>query len=117
MDGIEHERVGRDDAALLVRPRGPIGQSAVAELTACVERWAPAVDGGGVVIDFGEVAYVSSVGVATLLQILDQCRERGLWLRLVRLRPEHETLLAMLELDARFETAPTLEDALHGLGL
>ena len=70
---------------------------------------------GGVVLDFGGVEYVSSVGLRVLMIAAKQMKGHGARLILAAPQPVVAEILAISRFDRVLETAPTVRRALEWL--
>lgn len=107
---------GRDEGVLIVRLPERMTHDTSATVRQVVERSLPNRDGAAVVLDMGDVALVTSLGVATLLQIQEFCRDRGAPMRVAGLSAQLRRFFEMLGLEDKFELSETVEDAVVALG-
>lgn len=112
---IHHTLVGRDQSVLVVRLPRELNHETAEPLRTIVSRALPNHEGAGVVLDLADVALVTSIGIAALLQVQEFCRDRGAGLILAGLPARQLAFLRMLKLDRKFEVAATVEDAVARL--
>jgi anti-anti-sigma factor len=81
-----------------------------------IERSLPNRDGAALVLDMADVSLVTSLGVATLLQIQEFCRDRGAPMRVAGLSVHLRSFFEMLGLEDKFELADNVDEAVVALG-
>jgi anti-anti-sigma factor len=113
---IRHRLTGRDGSVLVVAVPRELNHESAEPLRAAVLRALPNRDGAAVVLDLSDVALVTSIGIAALLQVQEFCRDRAAGLILAHIPPRQLAFLKMLKLDRKFEVAATVEDAVGQLG-
>lgn len=84
-------------------------------LRSTVMRALPNRDRAAVVLDMCDVAMVSSIGIAALLQVQEFCRDRGAGMVLAAVPQRQAAFLKMLKLDRKFPCEPSIEQALARL--
>ncbi|NBQ14559.1 MAG: anti-sigma factor antagonist [Proteobacteria bacterium] len=67
----------------------------------------------GLVLDFAGVAFVSSAGIRTLINVIKRNRSRGGTVWLAAVRPQVHGVLEISGLPSLFRSAPTRVDALR----
>lgn len=115
MQDITHRLAGPDEQVLVVSVPRELGHEAADALRDCVVRNLPNRDGAGAVLDMQNVAMISSIGIAALLQIAEACKDRQAGLVLAALSDRQMGFLKMLRLDRKFTFAPLLDDAVASL--
>ncbi len=78
-------------------------------------RGLPNRDGVGVVLDLADVALVTSIGIAALLQVQEYCRDRSAGLVLASVPQRQMAFLKMLKLDRKFVVEATTDAAVARL--
>ena len=63
------------------------------------------------VLDFGEVSFISSAGLGILMSVIDEIRETGGDMVLARVVPEVYRIFDLLEFTTLFRFFPTVEAA------
>lgn len=106
---------GRDGAVLVVRLPERLTHDTSSSVRMAVERSLPNRDGAGLVLDMSDVALLTSLGVATLLQIQEFCRDRGAPMRVAGLSTRLLAFFEMLGLEDNFELAAGVEEAVAEL--
>jgi len=66
-------------------------------------------------IDLSQVRYMDSSGIATLVEVMQNCMKSGMRLRLVELSPPVRDVFELARLASIFEIFPTMAEAVHGL--
>lgn len=102
---------GRDQGVLIVRLPERLTHDNAGSVRLAVERGLPNRDGAGLVLDMGDVSLITSLGVATLLQIQEFCRDRGTPMRVAGLTPRLRSFFEMLGLEDNFDLSESVEDA------
>lgn len=115
MSLISHRLSGRDQAILIVEAPPELHHDCAEPLRATVTRHLPNRDDAALILDMSSVVLVSSIGVATLLQIHEFCHDRGAALIIAGAPTRHVNFLRMLKLDRKFEFADSVEDAMDRL--
>jgi len=113
---ILHRIDGPNARALVVQVPGVLNHENADALFECAERWLPNRDDAAAVLDFAGVTLISTIGIASLLQIEDLCRQRSAGFAIACVPPRQVSLFKMLHLGHRFRTYATVEDALVELG-
>lgn len=111
MDDIRFQLGGRDGEVLIVTVPRDLGHEAADPLRETVVRHLPNRDGVGVVLDMSHVAMISSIGIASLLQIAEACKDRKATLILAAVPDRQLAFFKMLRLDRKFPFAPTIDEA------
>ncbi len=115
MEDIRHTHFGQDGAVLVVAAPPQIGHDTAEPLVEHVRTHLPNREGAGVVLDLFGVALISSIGIASLLQIRELCADRGAPLVLARVPEAQQRFMRMLKLDRKFEFAPSVEEAVGAI--
>lgn len=66
-------------------------------------------------IDLSQVRYMDSSGIATLVEVMQNCMKKGARLRLFELSPPVRDVFELARLASVFEIFPTFNDAVAGL--
>jgi anti-anti-sigma factor len=112
---ISHKLGGPDQSLVLVRVPRELNHESAEPLRSAVMRALPNRDGAGVILDMEEVAMVSSIGVAALLQVQEFCRDRQAGLVLACVPQRQMAFLKMLKLDRKFAIESTMDAAVARL--
>ncbi|HEX6789938.1 MAG TPA: STAS domain-containing protein [Candidatus Krumholzibacteria bacterium] len=110
---FEQKTVG--DVLVLTPRKNLVGGDETNELLTAIERVA-AAGPARVVMDLGEINFVSSLGVGLLRKASISCRESGGWLRLARIAKIIENTLLVTGLIIYFETFETVDEAVQAPG-
>ena len=103
---------GASGVVLVVSVPADVNHITADKLRASVEARLPHHDEAGVVLEMSSVSLITSVGVASLLQIQDICHERGVRCCLAGLSGEALHFLEMLRLEDKFDRRDDLAGAL-----
>jgi anti-sigma B factor antagonist len=68
-----------------------------------------------ILIDLSQVRYMDSSGIATLVELMQNCRKKNTQLRLCALSSPVKDLFELARLASVFEVYPSVDDALPGL--
>lgn len=68
-------------------------------------------DTSDLILDLADVGYMDSSGVATLIEVLQACRQAGRRLALCRLTPEVRSIFEIARLTSVFEVFASVEEA------
>lgn len=71
---------------------------------------------GGLLIDMGELSFISSAGLRVLLLVYRQARDAGVRLAMAGLRPEVAEVMAATGFLSFFTVADTVDEAVEELG-
>jgi anti-sigma B factor antagonist len=110
--GLDLQVVTRDGATVLDLAGDVDARNAVALREALVT--AIETTGGVIVLDLGDVAYLDSVGLGTLVGALKRANERGAALRFVVTGAQILKVLNITGLSRVFEIYDGVEDAIRG---
>jgi len=66
-------------------------------------------------VDLSQVRYMDSSGIATLVEVMQNCMKSGMRLRLVDLSPPVRDVFELARLASIFEIFPAMNEALSGL--
>jgi anti-sigma B factor antagonist len=112
---MDVETEHRGTTAAVVRPRGRLTMSAAGELTALLDS---TVSAGRtlVVVDLGEVDFLDSSGLGSLVGGLRATRAAGGDLRIARVGAQARTVLELTTMDRVLTPHATVEDALGDAG-
>jgi len=66
-------------------------------------------------IDLSYVRYMDSSGIATLIEIMQNCRKKNIRLRLCALSPSVKDVFELARLGSVFEIYQTVDEAMAGL--
>ena len=72
---------------------------------------------GGLVLDFGSVEIINSIGITCLLRIEEDCRKAGGKLRLAGVPAPIVQFFRQLKLDRKFTMLPTVDDAVMAISV
>ncbi|MHC4946667.1 MAG: STAS domain-containing protein [Planctomycetota bacterium] len=109
-DEIEVNTEIRDDATI-VRPQGEIDLSRSPSLRHHLDQ-AQDRGPGKLIVDLGEVPYMDSSGVATLVEAMQVARRRGSRLILCGMQERVKSIFEIARLDMVFTIVESMEDAL-----
>ena len=115
MHDVEYHLEGQDGDILVVHVPAHLDHSTADELTASVLHALPRRDGAGVVLDFSDVALVTSIGIAAMLQIREACADQSAALLLAGVPEQQMRFFEMLHLNSKFTCVPTVADAIFQL--
>lgn len=115
MGDIPTRLAGRDGSVLVVRLPFEVNHDSAEPIRQCVARALPNRDGAGCVLDLADVVLITSIGIASLLQVQEFCRDRGAPLILAAVPPRQMNFLRMLKLDRKFEFSPSVDEAVARL--
>ncbi|MCH2136464.1 MAG: STAS domain-containing protein [Phycisphaerales bacterium] len=99
--------------AVIVRPHGNVDLSTSPDLRAALQE-AVARKQPHTIVDLSQVGYMDSSGVATLVEALQLARRSNGDLILCGLTDRVQSIFQIARLDAIFQIAQTLEDAMGG---
>jgi anti-sigma B factor antagonist len=68
-----------------------------------------------ILIDLSQVRYMDSSGIATLVELMQNCRKKNTRLRLCALSSPVKDVFELARLASVFDIYPTADDALSGL--
>ncbi|MBL8764322.1 MAG: STAS domain-containing protein [Phycisphaerae bacterium] len=111
MRAIEAEITGELGHVLVVRLPRDVADETSAAIRREAESRLPRIQGAGLVLDFGEVALLNSIGITTLLQMQDRCRQQGVRLLLARVPDRIGKFFETLRLHKRFEIIASVDAA------
>jgi len=115
MGEFQTSRAGSRDTILVLVMPPELNHETAQPLRVQVESELANADGVGLVLDMSPVELVSSIGVTCLLQLEEIVKDRGGHMVLADVPPIQQRFLAMLRLDRRFRSLPTVEDAVREL--
>lgn len=76
-----------------------------------VETRLPPIPGAGLVLDFGCVEIINSLGITCLLNLDERCRLAGAGMVLACVSPTTMGFLSRVKLDKKFKISPMVEEA------
>ncbi|GAB4544968.1 MAG: hypothetical protein Tsb0013_02470 [Phycisphaerales bacterium] len=109
-DEIPSSLTGACGAILVVRIPPDLNHLTADKLRACVEARLPEHSEAGVVLDASSVVLITSVGIASLLQVQEFARARGVGMCIAGLKGEALRFLEMLRLEHTFPLFDDEED-------
>lgn len=115
MEDFPHQLRGRDGQILVLSLPKALNHLSAEPVKAAVRRLLPNRDDAALVLDCREVAIITSIGIATLLQVQEQCGDARAPMVLAGVTPPIRKMLAMLRLDNKFRIEADLDDAVAGL--
>jgi len=100
------------DGVAVVSPSTDIDLSRSPDLRAALRR---ALDDGAktLVVDLGDVEYMDSSGLATLVEIMRHAKSSGATMKLAALHEKVRAIFEIARLDQFFTTVPSAEGALN----
>jgi anti-sigma B factor antagonist len=109
--------VERIDAGFVLKVNGDVDMNTSSDVrTAIAEVFNQGVPGmKALLVDLSQVRYMDSSGIATLVEVMQNCRKHGTRLRLCALSPPVRDVFELARLASVFEVYPTVTDALSGL--
>lgn len=100
--------------ATVVCPREAITQAECEQVRLMVAE--ASLGGTGIIVlDLSEVPFIDSVGLEMLLGLDSGCRDQGGRLKLAAMSDNCADILRLTDLLPKFETVPTVEQAVRGL--
>lgn len=111
MTTFEHQFVGPDRNVLVIRLPQRLNHITAESLTEDARRHLPNREDAGLVLDCTEVELITSIGIASLLQIAEHCRDQRAPLVLANLSEALRTMLEMLKLAGRFKATDDVDEA------
>lgn len=115
MTEVPHHLAGADGNVLVVRAPAELNHDSAEPIRQCVARALPNRDGAGCVLDLADVVLITSIGIASLLQVQEFCRDRAAPLLLAAVPARQMNFLRMLKLDRKFEFSPSVDEAVARL--
>lgn len=112
---LSSQLLGRDRTILLVRLPLTVVDEQVQPIRDEARSRMPRIPGAGLILDFGNVELINSIGITCLLQVDEDCRKAGGVMRMTGLSPAIAQFLKQLKLDRRFVIRATAEDAVAEL--
>ena len=112
MDELDFQFIGHDGEVLLVVILATLNHESAEPLRQLVIARLPNRDGAAVVLDLRSTEMVSSIGVASLLQVLEFCKDRRAAMVLAGVSPQLQKFFRMLGIERKFAFVPSIEDAL-----
>ncbi|HVZ93737.1 MAG TPA: STAS domain-containing protein [Phycisphaerales bacterium] len=113
MYAATHELGGPDGCVLIVRLPPDLNHETAETVRSLVQSRLPNRDGAGVVLDARDLRFISSIGIAALLEIEEFCRDRGCPMIVGALPASQESFLKMLKLHDRFAREATIDEAIR----
>ncbi len=104
--------IGDSGAVLVIRLPHELSHETADDIRSQVMTRLPEHDDAALILDATELRLVTSIGVAALLQIQEMCNDRGAPFVIAALSEQQQEFLTLLRLDSRFNTAPTVDEAL-----
>jgi anti-sigma B factor antagonist len=105
------------DVGFLLKFKGDVDMNTSADVrNALTEVFREGASGmKALLIDLSQVRYMDSSGIATLVEIMQNCRKKGARLSLCELSPPVKAVFELARLTSVFEIYPTVEDAVKSL--
>jgi len=105
------------DAGFLLRLRGDVDMNTSSDVrSALAEVFKQGSTGmKAILIDLSQVRYMDSSGIATLVEVMQNCMKKGARLRLFELSPPVRDVFELARLANVFEIFVTRSDAVIGL--
>ena len=105
------------DTGFLLRLKGDVDMNTSSDVrTALAEMFRLEASGmKAILIDLSQVRYMDSSGIATLVEVMQNCMKKGARLRLFELSPPVRDVFELARLASVFEIFPTFNDAVKGL--
>jgi len=114
MSTFEHHLAGQDKNILVFRLPERLNHVTAETVTENACRALPNRDDAGLVLDCAQVELITSIGIASLLQISEHCHDLRAPLVLASLSDTLRTMLDMLKLAGQFKS---VEDVDHVVAL
>ena len=108
---FEHTTIG--DVHVLTPKKNLQGQDETLALTGVINEVA-SKGAPKIVVDFGKISWVNSIGLGSLVGMRTTCTNRGGWFRLARVGERINTILLVTKLVLIFDTYETVEEAVAG---
>lgn len=115
MSVVGSHRAGPDDSVLVLHLPAALDVTATGPVLDEVAGRLPRVPGAGLVADLSAVVLINSMGITCLLQVLEECRVRGVGMVLAAASAGIERFFRQLKLDEKFELAATVDQAVARL--
>ncbi len=112
MSTFPHSLAGLDNAVLVVVLPSALNHDTADPLREDVRSLLPNRDDAALILDCSSVSLITSIGIAALLQIQEHCIDRQAPMFLASVTPPVRRMLEILKLGARFETRPSVGDAI-----
>jgi anti-sigma B factor antagonist len=105
------------DAGFLLKLKGDVDMNTSAEVRKAL---AEVFNQGSstakaLLIDLSQVRYMDSSGIATLVEVMQNCMKKGTQLRLFELSAPVRDIFELARLASVFDIFPTINDAISGL--
>lgn len=113
MSTFEHHLAGPDQNILVFRLPERLNHVTAEAVTENACRKLPNRDDAGLVLDCTQVDLITSIGIASLLQISEHCHDLRAPLVLANLSETLRTMLAMLKLNGKFKIADDVDSAVQ----
>lgn len=111
MTTFEHQFVGPDRNILVIRLPERLNHITAEALTEEARRRLPNREDAGLILDCTDVELITSIGIASLLQVSEHCRDHRAPLVLANLSEALRTMLEMLKLAGRFKATDHVDEA------
>ena len=105
------------DAGFVLRLKGDVDMNTSSDVrTALAEMFKQGAPGmKAILIDLSQVRYMDSSGIATLVELMQNCMKKNARLRLFELSPPVRDVFELARLASVFEIFATFNDAIKGL--
>lgn len=111
MATFEHHFAGQDRNILVFRLPERLNHVTAESVTESACRSLPNRDDAGMVLDCTQVELITSIGIASLLQIAEHCHDMRAPLVLANLSESLRSMLDIVKLLAKFKIADDVDDA------
>jgi anti-anti-sigma factor len=112
MSTFEHHLAGQDRNILVFRLPERLNHVTAESVTETACRSLPNRDDAGMVLDCAQVELITSIGIASLLQIAEHCHDLRAPLVLANLSESLRSMLDIVKLLAKFKIADDVDDAI-----
>lgn len=105
------------DAGFLLKLKGDVDMNTSSDVRRALAEVFEQGSSGmkALLVDLSQVRYMDSSGIATLVEVLQNCMKKGARLRLVELSPPVRDVFELARLASVFEIFPTANDAINSL--
>lgn len=115
MTTFPHHLAGPDDAILVVTLPLALNHDTAEPLREDVRTLLPNRDDAGLILDCSGVSLITSIGIAALLQIDEQCRDHGAPMILAAVTAPIRRMLEILKLGGKFIITDDLDEAIAAI--
>lgn len=105
------------DAGFLLKLQGDVDMNTSSNVRSALAEVVKQGSSGmkAILIDLSQVRYMDSSGIATLVEVMQNCMKKGARLRLFELSPPVRDVFELARLSSVFEIFATRNDAMAGL--